>query len=228
MQKSMFESGSRIPRPFQVPEMDQPPVVEEISEKAFFESIQGTDTMLEAISKVANSTSRQDAAAVVIQWAEGGDADFDELDAMLFGMVTDDEDGEVDLSDSQYEEYELLSDYAAEFIASISNADQADIELMGDDAESAERVYNAVESAIGDIDTDEAIAEFAVRDTLMLEAVRKVIRDGEVKYIKKRTRKRRMTAAQKAALKKARRKAHTGAAKAARKKSLRARKSRGM
>lgn len=227
MQKSMFESGARISRPFQVPEIEPVQEPESISEQAFFESID-SDQMLEAISKVADSNLRQDAAATVVQWIDGGDADFDELDALLFGMVADDEEGEVDLSDAEYEVYEKLSDFAAEFILSVSSADEADVELMGDDADSAERVYSAVESALSEKDADEAIAEFAVRESLMLEAVRKVIRNGEVKYIKKRTRKRRMTAAQKAALKKARRKANTGAARAARKKSLRARKSRGM
>jgi len=69
-------------------------------------------------------------------------------------------------------------------------------------------------------DQDQFIANYSVRENMMLEAVRKVVRDGKVKYIKKPLRKRRMSSAQKAALKKARRKANTGAAKRARRKSM--------
>ncbi|WP_198588962.1 hypothetical protein KP541_28060 (plasmid) [Escherichia coli O111:H8] len=50
--------------------------------------------------------------------------------------------------------------------------------------------------------------------------------NGEIKLIRKRLRKKRLTAAQKSALKKARRKAQTGAAKLARKKSMKLRRKR--
>ncbi|MFK9079022.1 hypothetical protein ACJEDY_24995, partial [Escherichia coli] len=53
-----------------------------------------------------------------------------------------------------------------------------------------------------------------------------VVRNGEIKLIRKRLRKKRLTAAQKSALKKARRKAQTGAAKLARKKSMKLRRKR--
>ncbi|GAL07944.1 baseplate or tail tube [Photobacterium aphoticum] len=72
------------------------------------------------------------------------------------------------------------------------------------------------------------IAEFGVRETLMNEAIKKVVRDGKVVTINTNKRKRKMTAAQKAALKKARLKAHSSSAKAARKKAMKTRHSRGM
>ncbi len=53
-----------------------------------------------------------------------------------------------------------------------------------------------------------------------------MVRNGEIKLIRKRLRKKRLTAAQKSALKKARRKAQTGAAKLARKKSMKLRRKR--
>ncbi len=236
MSKSMFSEGSKIDRPFRVLAVQEEPEVqfEDITEKMFLESSEGAGAMFEAVSALAAQTARQEAAAAVIQWVEGGDSDFNDLDAMLFGMVASGTEDEEDLDDVQYEQYEQLSNYAAEFIATLTG-DDADIELMGDDEQSADRVFGALESALEDVDTDEALAEFAVRDAIMLEsadllleAKKKVIRNGQVTYIKKRTRKRRMTAAQKAALKKARRKANTGAAKAARKKSMRQRESRGM
>lgn len=61
---------------------------------------------------------------------------------------------------------------------------------------------------------------------LLTEAFKKVVRNGEIKLIRKRLRKKRLTAAQKSALKKARRKAQTGAAKLARKKSMKLRRKR--
>lgn len=230
MSKSIFQEGAVLARPFRIPQAqpEQASVVEEVTETAFFESVETQDAMLESISAMSDQQQRQDAAAAVIQWVDGGDADFQELDALLFGLAAGDDEGEVELDDTDNATYEQLSDHAAAFMTSFAGVDSTDVELMGDDDDAAERVYEALESSLSDQDSDETIAEFAVRESVMLESVRKVIRDGEVKYIKKRQRKRRMTAAQKAALKKARRKANSSAARAARKKSMRARKSRGM
>lgn len=224
---SMFDTGAVLARPLAAPAAA---VVEQetIEEKPFFESMQGTDAMLEAVSAIADINYRQEAAAAVLQWVSGGDADFDELDALLFGLAGGDEGEEKELNDTEYGVYEKLSDLAAEFIAAYTSADMADVEMMGEDDDSAERVFVELESALGDSDSDELLGEFAARQSMMLEATKKVIRDGKVKYIKTRKRKRRMTAAQRAALKKARRKSSTGAAKAARKKAMRMRKSRGM
>ncbi len=226
MKKSMFDAGSVLPRPFapiKAPVVEEEP--QEQTETAFFESVT-EDAMLEAVSKLATSNLRQEAAAAVVQWIEGGDADFDELDSLLYGLAGGEDDEE--LSDSGIDAYDDLLTFAGEYIANVSSADETDIELMYDDEEAAERVFNAVESALSGVDSDESISEFAVRESMMTEAVKKVIRNGEMKLIKKPKRKRRLSSAQKAALKKARRKANTGAAKAARKKSMRKRKSRGL
>jgi hypothetical protein len=230
MSKSIFQEGAVLARPFRVPQAQPEPEsqIQEVTETAFFESVEAQDAMLESITSMASQQQRQDAASAVIQWVDGGDADFEELDALLFGMAAGDAEGDVELDDTDNATYEQLSDQAAEFMTSFAGVDSVDVELMGDDEDAAERVYEALETSLSDLDSDEIIAEFAVRESVMLESVRKVIRDGQVTYIKKRQRKRRMTAAQKAALKKARRKANSSAAKAARKKSMRARKSRGM
>ena len=94
--------------------------------------------------------------------------------------------------------------------------------------EDAAKAFNAAADFIAEADEDELIADFSVREAMMLEAMQKVIRDGKVKMIRKPLRKKRLSAAQKAALRKARAKSHNAAARAARKKSMRVRKSRGM
>ncbi|MCR9488463.1 hypothetical protein NB524_00395 [Vibrio alginolyticus] len=225
MSKSIFQEGGLLDRPFRIPQVKQEPEVQPISEQAFFESVETKDALFESVSAMATSQARQDAAAAVVQWVEGGDADYDELDALLFGMVEGgDSDEEVELDDIQNEQYEQLTKFASEFMATFSGVDGADVALMGEDDDAAERVYEALENALSDVNNSEAIADFAVRESVMMEAKERVIRNGKPTYINKRKRKRRMSAAQKAALKKARRKAHTSAAKASRAKSMNLRK----
>ncbi|EPP2131345.1 hypothetical protein ACUNB4_004227 [Vibrio alginolyticus] len=225
MSKSIFQEGGLLDRPFRIPQVKQEPEVQPITEQAFFESVETKDALFESVSAMATSQARQDAAAAVVQWVEGGDADYDELDALLFGMVEGgDSDEEIDLDDIQNEQYEQLTKFASEFMATFSGVDSADVALMDEDDSAADRVYEALENALSDVNNSEAIADFAVRESVMMEAKERVIRNGKPTYINKRKRKRRMSAAQKAALKKARRKAHTSAAKASRAKSMNLRK----
>ncbi|HHF3138061.1 TPA: hypothetical protein ACPJ18_004197 [Vibrio alginolyticus] len=225
MSKSIFQEGGLLDRPFRIPQVKQEPEVQPITEQAFFESVETKDALFESVSAMATSQARQDAAAAVVQWVEGGDADYDELDALLFGMVEGgDSDEEVELDDTQNEQYEQLTKFASEFMATFSGVDSADVALMDEDDSAADRVYEALENALSDVNNSEAIADFAVRESVMMEAKERVIRNGKPTYINKRKRKRRMSAAQKAALKKARRKAHTSAAKASRAKSMNLRK----
>ncbi|EMD1213058.1 hypothetical protein H4F26_22625 [Vibrio alginolyticus] len=225
MSKSIFQEGGLLDRPFRIPQVKQEPEVQPITEQAFFESVETKDALFESVSAMATSQARQDAAAAVVQWVEGGDADYDELDALLFGMVEGgDSDEEIELDDIQNEQYEQLTKFASEFMATFSGVDSADVALMDEDDSAADRVYEALENALSDVNNSEAIADFAVRESVMMEAKERVIRNGKPTYINKRKRKRRMSAAQKAALKKARRKAHTSAAKASRAKSMNLRK----
>jgi hypothetical protein len=221
---SMFKEGSVLPRP-----LVRKPVGEEveteITETAFFESVED-DQMLESVERMAQIECRKNGAAACIEWAKGGDADFNDLDATLFGMAGGQDD--VELSDGEMAMYESLQDSAAQFIAQATGETELDFPMLLEDEELSDKLFESLEQSVADMDSDEALAEFAVRESMMFEATKKVIRDGEVKLIKTKKRKRRMSAAQKAALKKARRKASTGAAKAARKKAMRLRKSRGM
>ncbi len=197
---------------------------EEISEEAFFESVD-EELFLESIEKAAEQDYRSNAAAAVIQWIADGDAEYDALDAIIHGLASDDDVEELD--DDEYEDYSAITDYVGEFVEQYG-APVESIQLMSEDDDAAEVVFNAVQEALKGKSTDEAVADFAVRGSLMLEAVKKVIRNGQVKLIKVKRKKRRLNAAQKAALKKARRKANTAKAKAKRAKAMRQRKSRGL
>lgn len=100
------------------------------------------------------------------------------------------------------------------------------IEALADDEDDAAADVGA---AIAGLDSDELEAAFVVAgssDEMLTEAFKKVVRNGEIKIIRKRLRKKPLTAAQKSALKKARRKAQTGVAKLARKKSMKLRRKR--
>jgi len=98
-----------------------------------------------------------------------------------------------------------------------------------DDA-AGEKIGAFLSGKMADVpDEDEdIIGNYAISNQPIMEAVVKVIRAGKVTLKKKRIRKVKLSAAQKAGLKKARRKAFTGAAKLKRKKSMKIRAKRGM
>ena len=75
---------------------------------------------------------------------------------------------------------------------------------------------------------DDLISNFSVSNGMMLEAKKKIIRDGKVTWVNKKIKKKRMSSKQRQALKKARRKSNSGQAKRNRAKSMKQRKSRGM
>ncbi|WP_419238320.1 hypothetical protein ACN08P_23135 (plasmid) [Photobacterium leiognathi subsp. mandapamensis] len=208
-------------------EEQQPVIEQEQTETAFFESV-SEDQMFEAIEKVAVANLRADGAAAVCAWIEDGDSDFDALDSFCFGLAGSGDDDD-ELSETEAEDYNDILKAAAEFIVNVCGCDSDTVtkSFAGDDDASA-TIFDQVETFIEGKSTSDLIANFSVRENMMMEALKKVIRNGEVKMIRTNRRKKRMTAAQKAALKKARRKAHSAAGKAARKKSLRLRKSRGM
>lgn len=246
MKKSMFAVGSVRPRnafalsamlesakPTPAPEAEtvpaqeltqEPAPAEEVTETAFFESV-NDDQMLEAISKAAESNMRSAAAAAVIQWIEEGDAEADAFEALAYGLAG----GETEeLTEDEAEDFEKYLGLMVDFTLQLGASAESTQGLVDGDDDAAETVYDSVESALADQDTDELIATFGVRENLMMEAKKKVIRDGKVVTINTKKKKRRMSSAQKAALKKARSKANSSAAKAARKKSNNMRKSRGM
>ncbi|HBN6266231.1 TPA: hypothetical protein L3N15_004213 [Vibrio parahaemolyticus] len=231
MKKSAFAPGAKLQMDNTAAiiaklsqERNQPAQVDtEIAESLFFESV--TDDMfLEAVSKTAETNLRSNAAASVMTWIDEGDASFEELDALIYGFAAGDDE---ELDDDELEDYNAMMNYAYEFLVS-NGADAAQVQSMEENEDASEAVFNAVKESTKAKDDAELIADFSVRETMMLEAKKKVVRDGEVTYVKKKTKKHRQTPAQKASLKKAQKKSNTSAAKAKRRKSNRVRKSHGM
>lgn len=219
---TMFTDGYVLARPLAA----APKVEQGVTEQAFFESLE-EDAFLESIEKAARMGIRAEAAAACLEWANAGDASFGALDNVLYGLSGADEDGQEEMTDRQVALYESLQAAASEFLM-LSDAQGHDIALAEEDELAACRIFESVENAMVEKDSDEVIAEFAVRESMILEATKKVVRNGEIVVIKTNKRKRRMSPAQKAALKKARKKAGGAAAKAARKKAARLRKSMGL
>lgn len=193
-----------------------------LSEKLMFESV-SDELITEAISSSAEIQIRSNAMAAVFTFADEGMNTAEELDAMAVGLADVDEDG--DNSDQEQDDYEEALNALSDALEHIGVSPETIEKALSDDDAAAEEVALHIANFADELeDEDTFIASYSVREKLMMEAVRKVVRDGKVKWIKKPLRKRRMSAAQRAALKKARRKANTGAARRARKKSMRIRK----
>jgi len=205
--------------------IDKPTEIE-MAEGLFFESVDN-DLMNESVAKSAMVNFRAKSMAATFTLYEEAMNTSEEIDALAVGMADINEDGEV--TGEEEEDYLDALNGIAEALEYVGvKPDVIEKALKGDDDE-AEKAIQHVSDFLDDIeDEGKYIAGYSVRESLMMEAAKKVIRNGKVKWIKKPLRKRRMSSAQKAALKKARRKSNTGAAKRARRKSMKQRKSRGM
>lgn len=199
----------------------------EISEVAFFESV-SEDDMMEAIDKAGQQAMRADAMAVVLAFVDDGDDSAESLDLYAQALADSDEDG--DIGDPEQEEYELYLTLMAEALVALGVPPKVAMSAMEGDDAAAAKAFTAASDFVSasEVDEDTLISEFSVREAMIMEATKKVIRDGKVKMIKKPVHKKKMSSAQKQALKKAQRKAHTASAKRARAKSMKARRSRGM
>lgn len=201
----------------------------EISEKDFFESAEGDAAMSDAMDKAAIQSYRADSMAMIMEWVADGDDSADALDAYAQGMADADEDGEINPDDEQAEYEQYLTSMAEAMIYLGVPDKTANAAMSGDDAASAQAFIAAGDALAADgVDQDALISEFSVRETAMMEAVVKVIRNGVMKQIRRPLRKKILSAAQRAGLKKARMKAFTGAAKMARRKSMKIRINRGL
>lgn len=165
----------------------------------------------------------------VFSWADSGDLTFDSLDGFVQAIagISDDDDSEV--TEEQDDAYNEAWANVADFLAACGVDDDLIEALADDEDDDAAADVGASIAGLDSDDRDELEAAFVVAgtsDEMLTEAFKKVVRNGEIKLIRKRLRKKRLTAAQKSALKKARRKAQTGAAKLARKKSMKLRRKR--
>jgi hypothetical protein len=218
-----------VPDPTHAPQPDPArvdPMLEGRGGKMTIEQVH--QLILEAANRSAAQNDLSNAADAVFAWADGGLLTYDELDgyAQAIAGISDDDD---EVTDEQEDAYNYAWANIANFLAACGVDDEL-IEALADDED--DDAASEVGAALADLDgedRDEIEAAFVVAgssDDMLTEAFKKVVRNGEVKLIKKRLRKKRLTAAQKSALKKARRKANTGAAKLARKKSMKLRRKR--
>ncbi|HEY3591746.1 MAG TPA: hypothetical protein VGL07_17035 [Buttiauxella sp.] len=188
--------------------------------------------ILEAVATASIQTFRSSAAAAVLEWAAGGDASFASFDSLAWGVAGLDEDegdeeGAPDLTDDEADDYNDALEIMAEACVTLGAKEDDVADMINDeDDDAAATVMNAISGVSADSEA-ELIATFSVAtDENMFEAMKKVVRGGKVKLIKKRIRPKRMNGAQRQALKKARRKAQTSAAKLHRAKSMKIRRRR--
>ncbi|EBA4459013.1 hypothetical protein ACEZ6Q_004450 [Salmonella enterica] len=184
--------------------------------------------ILEAANRSATQNALSNAADAVFDWADGGDLSYAALDGYVQAIagISDDDD---EVTDEQEDAYNDAWGNVANFMAACGVSDDLIEALADDEDDDAASAVGESLASLDEEDRDELEAAFVVAgssDDMLTEAFKKVVRNGEVKLIKKRLRKKRLTAAQKSALKKARRKSNTGAAKLARKKSMKLRRKR--
>jgi hypothetical protein len=214
---AMYEAVGKVGAPKVAPKPE--PVIPAVDQEL---------AMYEAIEQNALTNTRALGMSAVIAWATYGEPTAEDFDATAQGMSDIDEDGEVsEFEEEQYNEV-LFSMAQALMSMNVSSDDVAAL-LDGDDR-AASVAYVAIAEKVenSDLSEDEIVAEFSVQETVMTEAKVKVIRDGQTKWVKKPLKKRRMSAAQRAALKKARMRSNTAGARAKRKKSMRKRQSAGL
>lgn len=180
---------------------------------------------------------RQDAVAIVQEWAESeldeGEGFADRLYALIVGTAAAEGDEEADLNEEQSELAAGYAELVGDYLES-KGVESSDVDaLLGgnlEDNELAARIHDALldklpqgEDAMLD-DTDKFVSG---DDDEMLDAVYKkvvAIRGGKKVRIKKRiSGKVRLTAGQKTAVRKMLKKAQSGMAKAKRRKSMRMR-----
>lgn len=202
----------------------------DLTEDAIFASV-GDDALLASVSDLADKQTRSLAAAIAVEFSTGEDNTYSNLESLVIGAVADPEDEEEsDLDEEEHKDFNELLSVVADALIKFSGKEIKLVQKAFDDEDDdlLESIASAVAEKMKGESDDEMIADYAVREEILLSAVKKVIRGGQVKLVKTNRKKKRMSPAQKAALKKAQKKSHNSASRAKRKKSNRVRKQRGM
>lgn len=202
-----------------------------------------------AVDEYALASIRSDAMAAVLTWIEEGDFTYNTLDETV--VVVADIDGDYELTEAEENLYSDIWNEVPNALLSLG-ADKADVqELVNGPNDAADKAAARIGKILSDKMEEEkaddyalimgfaygedAILESSAYDNALhgiLEATykkTKVVRGGEVEFIRKRTSGHvRLSAAQKGSLKVARRKSHTASAELARRKSMKVRERRGL
>lgn len=182
------------------------------------------------IDQFGDQQLRASAMASALAWVESEDYTPDALTEIVSGMA--DVAIEDDITQPEEDYYDDLTRETAIALTALG-AENRDVKTLFErqDEATALTVAQQIEDKLSTEPKDDGtlVAEYAISrpQPVMDKAVRKVI-DGKIVLKKIPVRKRRMTAAQKAALKKARRKAHSAAAKRSRAKAMKLRSQRGL
>lgn len=195
------------------------------------------EVMDSAIEAYTEAGMRGDAMAIALDWMDVEEKTADSL-ADLVEIACLDESDETIFDDDSEEEPTIDADEYAEMYKFVGDAlvelgaKEASVESLinEDDDDAAEAVAYQIESVMDEADEADVdlISRFAVGGAIFDDAEKKVIRNGEVSFISKKKRKKRLSATQRAAMKKMRLKAHKSGARKKRAKSMKQRKARGM
>lgn len=182
----------------------------------------------QAIEDFAEQQLRAEAMGIALTFVEEGDFSSDALQGLLFGFIEDSDSEE--LTDEDAAHYESLAMSVVDAFKSLGASEENAMAAVDGDEDAAERLGDFVSAKLEDNpkSDEDLISRFAVETGMVLEAVKRVVRDGQMKMIRVPVRRKRLSAAQRAALRKARKKANTASAKRARSKSMRKRASRGL
>ncbi|WP_070965004.1 hypothetical protein [Vibrio sonorensis] len=234
MSKSPFKEGARLPNialsTAMMAAQNKAAEQETITEEVLLASVDD-DVILSELSELSEKQMRSLGASIVIEFARSDDHTYDGLEAIIIGSIDEPEgDEEPELDDDELEEFNDLLSVVGDALVAFSGKDIKMVQkaLESEDDELLDAIAAAVVEKTKGESTSEMVADFSVKESLILSATKKVVRNGELKLVKTNRKKRKMTAAQKQALKKARKKSHSAAARAKRKKSNRKRAQRGM
>ncbi|MDC5753616.1 hypothetical protein [Vibrio europaeus] len=232
-QNSPFTPGGRLPGASLTSALQAAKKPEEdntIAENLLLASVED-DVVLAALSDLSEKQMRSLAASIAVEFARSEDHTYNDLEAIVIGSIDDvDNDEEPELDEEEQKEFNELISLVGDALVAFSGKDIKMVQkaLEKEDDELLDSIAAEIVEKIKGESTSELVADFSVKEALLLSATKKVIRNGELKLVKTNRKKRKMSAAQKQALKKARKKSNSAAARAKRKKSNRKRAQRGM
>jgi hypothetical protein len=182
------------------------------------------------VEKMSKQQLRTQGMSIALVWVDDKDATFDTLAALAVGMA--DADGDKEIGEDEEEHYnDLLAEIGGALIALGGAEDNVHDFLENESTEAGKKLVAHLAKKLDGVETDDdtLITRYAAKgQDMILEAYKKVIRNGKVTFKRKRVKKFKMNAGQKAAMKKARKKSNTASAKRNRKKSMRLRKKSGL
>ena len=183
-----------------------------------------------AVADMGDKELRASGMAAALTWIDEGEYTAEFLNGLIAGMVSDSDDEDAPVTDIDDDFYTGLSESTAEALVALGGATEQVASAMDGDEDAAEVLGEYLADRLEESEKSDSdlITGFAVGNSLVLDAAKKVVRNGKVVLKKRRLKKVRLNSKQKAALKKAQRKAHNSAARRARAKAMKIRSQHGL